>query len=303
MIKKLIILFIVIAGVCEKSYGQTNVYHPFPKDSAVWRVEDQSGSMCTGQAPYYSYLWELYQYTLVGDTTIGTYTYKKVYKSGYNENCGYYSSYFAGYAGLMRQDTINKKVYFLIGDTDRLFYDFSKGIGDTLRLHDVWHISTTYSTVINSIDSVLVGSNYHKRFNNGFIEEVGARTGLMEGSNMVIFFEDSWDLVCFNHYTDSYPSGYSCPLLTNTLGIKTLNTNTIFNIYPNPASSSLQVTFSGNIQNTSIEIYNTIGECVHRQIVKSSNCQINVADLAEGVYNLSITTNVGVVNKRLIIVR
>ncbi|HEX7413868.1 MAG TPA: LamG-like jellyroll fold domain-containing protein [Bacteroidia bacterium] len=84
-----------------------------------------------------------------------------------------------------------------------------------------------------------------------------------------------------------------------------VNSNEQISIYPNPASTIINVQISqfDNGKTNSAEVYNIIGECVHHQIIKSSNCQIDVSDLAEGIYNISIINNEGVVNKRLVIVR
>ena len=81
------------------------------------------------------------------------------------------------------------------------------------------------------------------------------------------------------------------------------NTNEQVMVYPNPNAGIFQVSFSGNNTNTSIEIYNTVGACVHRQITTLSNCQIDLSSLNEGIYNISLQSNGGVVNKRLVIVR
>lgn len=63
--------------------------------------------------------------------------------------------------------------------------------------------------------------------------------------------------------------------------------------YPNPANTIINLTISkfDNEKMNSVEVYNTIGECVHRQIIKSANCQIDVSSLAEGVYTLQIIQN------------
>ncbi|MHB8260153.1 MAG: T9SS type A sorting domain-containing protein [Bacteroidia bacterium] len=76
-------------------------------------------------------------------------------------------------------------------------------------------------------------------------------------------------------------------------------------IYPNPSNGlvNLKISEFDNSKTTSVEIFNTIGEYMHRQIIKSSNCQIDVSDLAEGIYNLSISSNDGTINKKLVITR
>ncbi|HEX7413644.1 MAG TPA: T9SS type A sorting domain-containing protein [Bacteroidia bacterium] len=81
-------------------------------------------------------------------------------------------------------------------------------------------------------------------------------------------------------------------------------------VYPNPASSSLQVTFSGNIgqvtgsnNQVTLLITDMLGNTVKQVSIKSNQVSINVVDLNEGVYTISISSNVGVVNKRVVIVR
>ncbi|MHB8403733.1 MAG: T9SS type A sorting domain-containing protein, partial [Bacteroidia bacterium] len=86
-------------------------------------------------------------------------------------------------------------------------------------------------------------------------------------------------------------------------GIQQFANSNEISIYPNPAKGIMNVELGIMNETATIEIYNTIGECVHHQIVKSSNSQIDVSNLAEGIYNISISSNEGVVNKRLVIVR
>ncbi len=78
-------------------------------------------------------------------------------------------------------------------------------------------------------------------------------------------------------------------------------------VYPNPVSNSLQVSFTGNIQNMSIEIYNMMGESVLRQSTtsplppsKGETFVIDMADFKEGVYLLKIETNEGIETKKII---
>ncbi len=76
-------------------------------------------------------------------------------------------------------------------------------------------------------------------------------------------------------------------------------------LYPNPSNGlfNLSINQFDNRKKSSIEVYNLIGECVHSQIATSSNCQIDLSSLANGIYNLSVISNEGVINKRLIIAK
>jgi len=76
-------------------------------------------------------------------------------------------------------------------------------------------------------------------------------------------------------------------------------------VYPNPNNGLFNLSISqfDNEKTNTIEAYNIIGECVYHQMATSANCQINLSSLNEGVYNLSIISNAGVMIKRLVIVR
>ncbi|HEX7412635.1 MAG TPA: T9SS type A sorting domain-containing protein [Bacteroidia bacterium] len=88
-----------------------------------------------------------------------------------------------------------------------------------------------------------------------------------------------------------------------TTGINQVTSSNEVSIYPNPASSSLQVTFSGNIQNTTLLITDMLGNTVKQFIIHNSELRMDVSDLADGIYNISIVSNEGVINKRVVITK
>jgi len=71
-------------------------------------------------------------------------------------------------------------------------------------------------------------------------------------------------------------------------------------IYPNPAGSSFQVSVSG--KQAHMCMYDVNGKMVLSQAV-NDKASIDASTLNDGVYNISITSSEGVVNKRLVIVR
>ncbi len=74
-------------------------------------------------------------------------------------------------------------------------------------------------------------------------------------------------------------------------------------VYPNPAANSLQVSFSGNIENSTLVITDMIGNTIKQVSFNTQNLTLNINDISEGIYTLSITTTAGMVNKRVVIVR
>ena len=80
--------------------------------------------------------------------------------------------------------------------------------------------------------------------------------------------------------------------------------NTLLNIYPNPASDIVTL----NIDNTNnaeltLYIYNVIGTLVKSETLKQNQRQINIGDLINGVYIVTLKSKDFTVNQRLIIQR
>ena len=80
-------------------------------------------------------------------------------------------------------------------------------------------------------------------------------------------------------------------------------TNEQVNIYPNPATNSLQVLLAGNSINSTIVITDMLGNTVKQVAGINNQVSINVADLAEDVYNILIQNTESRVNKKVVIVR
>jgi len=89
--------------------------------------------------------------------------------------------------------------------------------------------------------------------------------------------------------------------------ISGLNSN--ISIYPNPATTSLQVSLAGNSEGSTLVITDMLGNTV-KQITtsplppsKGETVTIDVSNLNEGVYNISISHKEGTINKRVVIVK
>ena len=112
-----------------------------------------------------------------------------------------------------------------------------------------------------------------------------------------------------NKVNDPWPTPYaSCGFDLDAIGVinrQTAGINQVTGInnqiivYPNPASNSLHVSFSGNI--TGIEIVNVVGESVKQFKAQGSNCSIDVSDLDNGVYFLQLNSIAGSATKKIII--
>ena len=73
-----------------------------------------------------------------------------------------------------------------------------------------------------------------------------------------------------------------------------------FQVYPNPTSEVFNLKMS-QFENVQIKIYNIYGECIHQQISKSTNQQIDLSSQPNGIYFLQLKTEQGVITKKIII--
>lgn len=287
---KKIIFSLAFISLALSAWTQTNVYHPFPESNAIWSV--YYSDQCW---PFYRYYTEEYQYTLGKDTIIDKYTYKKIYESGFyhDRNCSgdYTPHYFYSYAGGLRQDTINKKVYFRYNsDHDSILYDFNKKVGDTIFQASIAIPSKVYKIVISYIDSVLVGSSYRKQFHLDscsytMIEGIGNTSGLLEPLRYDEIGGVSWNLICFQHNSDIYPDTLTACKTTKVNEI--INKNSQINIYPNPTDGLINI--KTDLKNYKIEITDLTGRIIYKSA--NSEKKINLSNKPDGICFIRIIQN------------
>jgi hypothetical protein len=68
------------------------------------------------------------------------------------------------YEGTIREDTINKQVFYKYGEIEGLIYDFSLEVGDTVQVDNQYFNYHVVSLVVDSIDMVDVNGIIRKRF-------------------------------------------------------------------------------------------------------------------------------------------
>ncbi|MCY7410306.1 MAG: hypothetical protein LH473_08540 [Chitinophagales bacterium] len=102
------------------------------------------------------------RYYTNGDTIIDSIEYKKLYVDIiYSAQPDYYGLY----GGALREDTLNRKIYFYCAcnPMEQLLFDFDLHTGD-LAPQTFLHADED-SMWISDIDSILIGNDFHKRFN------------------------------------------------------------------------------------------------------------------------------------------
>ncbi len=92
--------------------------------------------------------------------------------------------------------------------------------------------------------------------------------------------------------------------LKEYLGVENLEFESRINIFPNPASSNLTIRL-GQLVATNIELYNLEGKEIYfLDFSESSNIEISIPQsIQNGIYILLVSTDKGILNKRIIIKR
>jgi hypothetical protein len=316
-VKKLITLIAFV--FCLNGHGQST-FNPFKLDNVEWIEDAAYGSPPPNNVRYF--------YKLCGDTLYNSVNYKKLYVGSvtYIYPCcppGYVkptspASY--SFTAFFRQDTLTKTNYILnIGSaTESLLCCYNFNIGDTLKTMSGAYIScagtnnfsctNTINTVIKT-DSLPVGNRKFKIYYTDttqyvtycgstikgmfLIEGIGNCYGLnsaycapFEGAIGVSYMY--FDTVCAN---------------LHALSLNNPNQSNSFIISPNPASTILNIECETVNEKTEITISDMLGNSIYHSAFTTQHKTISVADLTEGVYNISIIGSKGIINKRLVIVK
>jgi len=310
---KKLLLFIVTLSVVEVLFpnpckAQTNVYHPFPDSNAVWNIY-------TGEYCGFGFdVWDKsYSYIFSGDTLIGGNNYHNIAVPAIQMNTIAFQCTTSGawiepgyYAGAIRQDIPGKKVFIVPPSevVEQLLYDFNLEVGDTVKGFTE-SFAFPQDTVI-SIDSVIVGNDYRKRWfiNSTYgiylIEGIGSSYGLLELSPGMAtdFFLNG---ICFSQNgTALYPEGSSvCDIIT---GIKDTTTtlSMTFNIYPNPASNYITINVEYRMKNTECRIMNVTGQEVFQSSINNQQSSIDISSLSPGIYFLTLSNGEQTVSKKFV---
>ena len=308
--------FLLALIICCNSitvHAQTSVYHPFPDSFASWNFTHSNicwGVLSTDQTSMQV------SYYIGMDTIINSSIYHSLYLPIYNiyagPNCWPPGNYTlpGGYMGAFRNDHANKKVYIVpeADSIEQLLYDFNMQVGDTLFGYlSVCSPFSMCDTVI-SIDSVLVGNAYRKRWhiNSGyhvyFIEGMGSTYGLLKFVPTNMTDLDDINLDCFSQNSQPlYPDTLgTCPLLTSVTTLS--STEIIVNVHPNPSTGNVKVEMNSTNKIERWVLHNLNGQMERTDIVKDKN-QFEINGIPSGFYILTFILEDGrKVNRKIVVV-
>jgi hypothetical protein len=162
------------------------------------------------------------------------------------------------------------------------------------------------NNVIIGIDSILIGTNYRKRYllhdivwnPSGYapfiIEGIGSSHGFR--NEIVAFFESGGTLNCFMQNGQWL---YSDSLVTNcnlVLGVQNISASkSSIELFPNPFSDKLNITLKRN-ERVEVIIYDITSRKIFNQTFTNS-ISINTEELSKGIYIYEVRNKNGVIKK------
>jgi hypothetical protein len=191
--------------------------------------------------------------------------------------------------------------------TEQLLYDFNMQVGDTVKGYiETGFYSMGTTAKVQSIDSVLVGSTYRKRWHNQnvcfifwFIEGIGSLWGLIEQDIVCKTDEPNYSITCFQQngitlYPDTITN---CQLLTSTLSIDK-NSNEV-KISPNPSTGIFTITSSEKFQ---YSVYDVFG----REVFQSTNSSVqsttlDLSSYPKGIYFMRIKSGEIIFSRKIVL--
>lgn len=279
-------------------------YFPIPSDStSEWRVlRIDADGFCFHNRDF--------KYFFSGDTIINTLVYHKLYQSGYYQEaengqpvpgCDGYYVFENVYVGGIRNE--NGRVYFH-DFSEHLIYDFTLEVGDSVNTS----IAAT-GTQILSIDSVLVGENYRKRFNvynplgssDWIIEGLGHEKGLIEPMFTPLYFDS--ELYCYaENSVPIFPIGSNCDLTVKVPD--DAEEDLILKLSPNPTSKMINISLRGKQESViNLKIINLAGSVIMDKPwnIQSGMNEISVdlSNLAPGLFFVVIANGNTVIHKKV----
>jgi len=295
-------------------------HFPTPSEEPFWMLEH--GQLyqhdCTPGCGYYTSCMLPVYYK--SDTVINTTNYHRLYKRSVCHSILTSPSPYCIFScdfnlteelyAIIYIDTVANKVYqYSEYDTGaHLLFDFNLSVGQLYppTFNNPYNPSSD-SLMVVSEDSVLLGNDYHKKWNLGvktagilhdsafvsIIEGVGSTYGL--SADLITPFETSDALVCFSIAdTVLYPDSTSA--CDKTIGISETRAMPSFEIYPNPAQNMIQLNLIYSENEIPVSIFNAHGQKISEQIIQGNSAKIDLSILPYGLYFLRIESgrNAGV---------
>ena len=74
-----------------------------------------------------------------------------------------------------------------------------------------------------------------------------------------------------------------------------------FSVFPNPSNGIFTANITGDVENTTLRIYNIMGSLIRNEKVIKNKFTIDLKDYQKGIYTISVTSNKNTFTKKIII--
>jgi len=102
--------------------------------------------------------------------------------------------------------------------------------------------------------------------------------------------------------TDAYGCQYTSDTINVVLSVEEENSDSNFNLIPNPNNGSFVVIVNNNINNHKLLIYNNLSQIIYSQNITNESA-ISLTDFADGIYFLRLESEGSVIMKKMIVTR
>ena len=110
-----------------------------------------------------------------------------------------------------------------------------------------------------------------------------------------------WSTVTWSGIEIPYASSILCPILAPALSVEELETETAFNIYPNPSNELVTIQVDELIMNMEISVINALGQTVYTEMATNNLTTINTSLFSEGLYLVQLKSNDQITTEKLVI--
>jgi len=285
----------MLASLPLLTYGQ--IIDHFSNTNSKWNVADTYPN-ANQQNPYFAET-RTTIFGFVGDTLVNGEMWLKMYST---EDSSFISNLnFEGYIQSTSDQVLKADENFQI-DT---LYQFDLNVGDSINFDFGFY---SEKIPVLSIDSVLIDNQYYKRlqfaeptgpnaftfFKEEWLEGIGSMHGPLFPDRPEVFsteIPDSLNLICTASNGRSvwqHPS-YSDCFVNIILGL-TANDLSLFSVFPNPFQDEVSVSTASS-KPKKVSIRNQLGQLVHFEIHDRPNFNIQVSELQNGLYFITIEEN------------
>jgi hypothetical protein len=238
-------------------------------------------------------------YSFGTDTIIGIQQYKLLNA----DNDSGFLSFYEPIA--LREDTINRQVFFYDISGENLIYDFSITQG------------ASYSTTVggcdigitaDSVDTIILLSGESRKrmqvtitaigvsclpftsYTETWIEGIGSLMGLTKVGFYTYVADVFTELICFHendtvkYHDTQYPSCFYSTVVVNELSSKNL-----IKIFPNPASDFISIRADNSDKIRYVIISNVFGEV----LLTTDKTEIDLSEFSTGIYFVQVITESG----------